>query len=126
MSKENALHMLMESVLESSQQALADAAPDIAVKETGTVTYVGQGIVRMSGLPDVQVQEIVTFESGAHGVVLDLSKDEVAAVLFEQNHDIEAGEEVYRTERLMDVPVGDYMLGRVIDPLGRPLDGKRG
>lgn len=91
--------------------------------ERGTVTSVGGGVVRMSGLPRVGSEELVEFEGGGTGLVLDLDLDDIGAVLLDRGDGLEAGFSVARTHRVMDVPCGTALLGRVVNPLGVPLDG---
>jgi len=89
----------------------------------GTVTQVGDGIALLSGLPRVQSEELLQFPGGLMGMAFNLDEDGVGAVLLDTSDDVEAGQEVRRTNRVLDVPVGDKLLGRVLDPLGRILDG---
>lgn len=91
--------------------------------ETGRVTYVGQGIARVSGLPGVQLDELVQFSGGVSGMAFNLDEDEVGCILLGKGSAILAGSEVRRTGRLLDVPVGRELLGRVISPTGEALDG---
>jgi F-type H+-transporting ATPase subunit alpha len=90
----------------------------------GIVTKVSTGIATFSGLPSVGYEEIVTFPGGLLGIAFNLDEKEVGVILLGDYQNLHAGDEVQRTGRVMDVPVGDSLLGRVIDPLGNPLDGK--
>ena len=90
----------------------------------GTVTKVSTGIATFSGLPSVGYEEIVTFPNGLLGIAFNLDEEEVGVILLGDYQNLHAGDEVQRTGRVMDVPVGDGLLGRVLDPLGNPLDGK--
>jgi F-type H+-transporting ATPase subunit alpha len=90
--------------------------------EIGTVSRVGQGVVGLTGLPRVGLEELVTFERGGFGLALNLEPEQVGAVVL-TGADIRAGDEVRRTGRVVDVPVGAGLIGRVVDPLGQPLDG---
>jgi F-type H+-transporting ATPase subunit alpha len=92
------------------------------VQERGVVTFVGHGIVRVSGLPDIYAEELVRFPGQAEGIALDLTDNEVGVVLLSRGQNLCAGQEALRTGRVLDVPVGEALLGRVVDPLGRPLD----
>ncbi len=92
--------------------------------EVGTVTSVARGVARVSGLPHVQSEELLKLPGGRSGMVFNLDRDEVGIVQLETDGHLAAGDEVRRTGRLLDVPVGDGLLGRVIDPLGTPLDGR--
>ncbi|MFW5814765.1 MAG: F0F1 ATP synthase subunit alpha [Spirochaetota bacterium] len=95
----------------------------IRPSEVGRVTYVGEGVARVAGLPGAGSQELVEFDSGALGTAFSLEEDEVAVMLVDRAELVGAGDRVRRTGRVVSVPVGDQLLGRVIDPLGRPLDG---
>ncbi|MEN9282317.1 MAG: F0F1-type synthase subunit alpha [Bacteroidota bacterium] len=94
------------------------------VYEVGTVLQVGDGVARIYGLSNVMASELVEFPNGVVGMVLNLEEDNVGAVLFGDDSLVKEGDQVRRTGRIASVPVGDGMLGRVVDPLGRPLDGK--
>ncbi len=96
---------------------------DLHVREYGEVRSIDQGIVRVGGLPSVGYEEMVTFDSGAVGLALNLEENEVGVVLLGEAADIRAGSEVERTGRVLEVPVGEALIGRVINPLGVPLDG---
>ncbi len=97
--------------------------PQLASREVGTITNVSTGIARVSGLPGVGFEELVEFPGGVFGIVFNLDEDEIGVVLLGDYQDLRAGDEVERTGRVMDVAVGDELLGRVMDPLGRTLDG---
>jgi F-type H+-transporting ATPase subunit alpha len=98
--------------------------PQLTPQEVGTVTSVSTGIARVSGLPGVGYEELVTFPGGVFGIAFNVDEDDVGVVLLGDYWHLRAGDEVERTGRVMDVVVGDGLVGRVIDPLGRPLDGK--
>ena len=98
--------------------------PSLAPREVGTVTTVSTGIATVCGLPNVGFEELVTFAGGVSGIAFNVDEDEIGVVLLGDYWDLHAGDEVTRTGRVMDVAVGDGLLGRVIDPLGRPLDGR--
>jgi F-type H+-transporting ATPase subunit alpha len=92
-------------------------------REVGTITSVATGIAKVSGLPGVGFDELVTFPGDVLGIAFNVDADEIGVVLLGEYWHLHAGDEVQRTGRVMDVAVGDGLLGRVIDPLGRPLDG---
>ena len=98
--------------------------PQLAPREVGTITSVSTGIARVSGLPGVGFEELVKFPGGVFGIAFNVDEDEIGVVLLGDYWHLHAGDEVERTGRVMDVAVGDGLLGRVIDPLGRPLDGR--
>ncbi|MEZ5501723.1 MAG: alternate F1F0 ATPase, F1 subunit alpha [Halioglobus sp.] len=97
--------------------------PQLAIYEVGTITGVSTGIARISGLPGVGFEELVKFPGNVFGIAFNVDEDEIGVVLLGEYWHLHAGDEVERTGRVMDVAVGDELLGRVIDPLGRPLDG---
>src|ERR1035441_3184218 len=99
-------------------------APKMTLREVGTVTSVATGIAKVSGLPGVGFDEVLTFPGGVLGIAFNVDEDEIGVVLLGEYSSLHAGDEVRRTGRVMDVAVGDGLLGRVIDPLGRPLDGR--
>ena len=94
------------------------------ISEVGTVLSVGDGIARVYGLDTVQAGEMVEFENGIKGMALNLEADNVGAVIFGSDSAIREGDTVRRTETIVDVPVGKGLLGRVVDGLGNPIDGK--
>jgi len=97
---------------------------DLEMTEVGGVVEVGDGIARVYGLDDAMASEIVQFSDDVYGLVLNLEEESVGIALFGDTEKVEEGDEVRRTGRVLETPVGDNMLGRVVDPLGRPVDGK--
>jgi len=104
-------------------QGLDAFVPQLKPREVGTIVSVATGIAKVSGLPGVGFEELVTFPGDVLGIAFNVDEDEIGVVLLGAYQDLQAGDEVQRTGRVMDVAVGDELLGRVIDPLGRPLDG---
>lgn len=98
--------------------------PEAMASEIGTVLSVGDGIATISGLPNATYQEILLFSSGIRGMVLDLKKDEVGCILFDDGDNVTEGSSVKRTGKTAGIPVGENFLGRVIDAMGNPIDGK--
>jgi F-type H+-transporting ATPase subunit alpha len=98
-------------------------APTLVPREVGTITQVTTGIARVSGLPSAGFDELLTFPGGLSGIAFNVDEHELGVVLLGDYWHLHAGDEVQRTGRVMDVAVGPALLGRVIDPLGRPLDG---
>src|ERR1700735_5367482 len=92
--------------------------------EVGTVIEVGDNIARIYGLDAAQASELVQFPNGIEGVVLNLEEDNVGVAIMGPDTDIKEGDQVRRTGRIVSVPVGEALLGRVVDPLGNPIDGK--
>ena len=106
------------------KQQLLGFEKEIDVYESGTVLYVGDGIARVHGLGNVRATELVEFPHGIMGMALNLEQDNVGVVLFGDDTKINEGDEVKRTGRIVEVPVGPELLGRVVNPLGMPIDGK--
>ncbi|MCC7174530.1 MAG: F0F1 ATP synthase subunit alpha [Bryobacterales bacterium] len=96
----------------------------VSVSETGYVISVGDGIARIHGLELVMAGELIEFPHGVSGIALNLEEDQVGAVLLGEYQEIKEGDEVRRTGRIMSIPVGEALVGRVVDSLGRPIDGK--
>ncbi len=96
--------------------------PHLTPREVGAIISVSTGIARVSGLPSVGFEELLEFPGGVFGIAFNVDEDEIGVVLLGEYSHLHAGDEVERTGRVMDVAVGDGLLGRVIDPLGRPLD----
>ena len=105
-------------------QQLAGVTSAAELEEVGTVLQIGDGIARIYGLTQVQAGELVEFNNGVQAVVLNLEEDNVGAVLFGDSEGIKEGDSVKRTRRIASIQVGEGMLGRVVDTLGRPIDGK--
>jgi F-type H+/Na+-transporting ATPase subunit alpha len=109
------------------QKNLASFEPELETKQVGRVLEVGDGIARVSGLPDVSVNEILEFEGGTLGLALNLDEDSIGSVVLgdsEHAAAIEEGAPVRATGRILSVPAGDALLGRVVNALGEPIDGK--
>ena len=103
---------------------IKDFDTGVVVSEVGTVLSAGDGIARVHGLEKVMSLELLEFPHDVYGLAFNLEEDNVGTVLFGEFHKIKEGDLVKRTKRIMQVPVGDALLGRVVDTLGRPLDGK--
>ena len=96
--------------------------PELTPREVGTITNVSTGIAKIAGLPNAGFEELLEFPGDVFGIAFNVDEDEIGVVLLGEYWHLHAGDEVRRTGRVMDVAVGDGLLGRVIDPLGRPLD----
>src|SRR5512146_3501735 len=99
-------------------------AVEIDVSEVGTVVSVGDGIARVYGVDKAMAGEMIEFPHGVYGIALNLDEDSVGVVLLGDYKEIREGDPVKRTGRIISVPVGEEMLGRVVNSLGQPLDGK--
>jgi F-type H+-transporting ATPase subunit alpha len=108
------------SGLELAREAFS---PQIKLREIGTVTTVMTAIAKVSGLPNIGFEELVKFSGDLYGVAFNIDEDEIGVVLLGECWNVQTGDQVERTGRVMDVPVGDGLIGRVIDPLGNALDG---
>lgn len=97
---------------------------DITVSEVGTVIQVSDGIARVYGLENAMSGELLEFQNGVFGLALNLEESNVGVVILGPYSEIKEGDQVKRTGRIMEVPVGEALLGRVVNPLGQPLDGK--
>jgi F-type H+-transporting ATPase subunit alpha len=118
------LKSFLASTFSTLDEVLLSQQPDLTLHEVGVVKFVGRGIVRVDGLPNVRAEELVRFPGNLMGLVFNLDPDEVGVILLDPSEHIGAGAEVHRTGRVLDVPVGDAMLGRIVDALGRPLDNR--
>jgi F-type H+-transporting ATPase subunit alpha len=106
------------------KEQIKDYDTGVVVSEVGTVLSAGDGIARVHGLEQVMALELLEFPHDVYGLAMNLEEDNVGTVLFGEFHEVKEGDLVKRTKRIMQVPVGDALLGRVVDALGRPLDGK--
>src|SRR5499426_3764612 len=106
------------------KQQIKDFGTEAEVSEVGEVLSIGDGIARVYGLDTVQAGEMVEFPGGIKGMALNLEADNVGIVIFGNDRDIKEGDTVKRTRAIVDVPVGKELLGRVVDALGNPIDGK--
>src|SRR6476661_2307693 len=113
-----------EEIRDALQKYVDDYSPSAAKKEeVGTVAEAGDGIARVSGLPSAMANELLEFEDGTLGIALNLDTREIGVVILGEFSGIEEGQTVRRTGEILSVPVGDGYLGRVVDPLGQPIDG---
>ena len=119
----DSLQNVFECMFSGIKQARRTFVPELKPHEVGTIMTVSTGIAKVSGLPGVGFDELVKFPGGVFGIAFNVDEDEIGVVLLGEYWHLHAGDEVERTGRVMDVAVGDGLLGRVIDPLGRPLDG---
>ena len=113
-----------QKVVPLIKETLRSWTPEAIAQEVGVVTTVGDGIATVSGLENATFGEILIFKNGARGMVQDIRENEVGCILFDADGDVSEGTEVKRTAKTAGVPVGENFLGRVVDPLGVPIDGK--
>jgi F-type H+-transporting ATPase subunit alpha len=113
----------LKKTFEELERARADHRTELEPREVGVVRFVGRGIARVTGMDSVRSEELVRFPGGYHGLVFNIDPDEVGVIMLDPSEEIRAGAEVTRTGSVADVPVGDALLSRVVDALGRPLDG---
>ncbi|HFI5429487.1 TPA: F0F1 ATP synthase subunit alpha [Streptococcus pneumoniae] len=105
------------------KQQIENFKPNFDVTETGVVTYIGDGIARAHGLENVMSRELLNFENGSYGMAQNLESTDVGIIILGDFTDIREGDTIRRTGKIMEVPVGESLIGRVVDPLGRPVDG---
>jgi len=120
-NKEN-LNELLSEAFTSFDKTVNEFRFEPSIHETGWVKSVGRGIALIEGLPNVESEELVMLEGGVSGMVFNLDRDEAGVILFSESDDLHAGSSVKRTGRVMDVPVGDALIGRVLDATAGPLD----
>jgi F-type H+/Na+-transporting ATPase subunit alpha len=113
-----------EEITKALRKHVESFTPDIGREEVGVVVTAGDGIARVEGLPSAMANELLEFPNGILGLALNLEEREIGCVILGEASEIEEGAEVKRTGQILSVPVGDGFLGRVVDPLGRPVDGK--
>jgi F-type H+-transporting ATPase subunit alpha len=121
-NKHGQLSSVLDQTVEILDRVLVSRRPELKIEEYGEVTYVGHGVARVSGLPGVRSEEVVRFPDDLLGMAFNLDPDEVGVILLDEGPGLQAGSEARRTYRVLDVPVGEALLGRVVDPVGRPLD----
>ncbi|HNX97104.1 MAG TPA: F0F1 ATP synthase subunit alpha [Candidatus Aminicenantes bacterium] len=114
----------VDEISELIRQRIAGFTLDFNREETGVVITVGDGIARIYGLDNVMANELLEFPGGVFGIALNLEEDNVGSIILGDPHRIKEGDRVHRTGRIISVPAGDALIGRVVNPLGEPLDGK--
>jgi F-type H+-transporting ATPase subunit alpha len=119
-----ALNFDPASIAEALRKNVESYTPSVDREEVGRVIETGDGIARVSGLPRAMANELLEFPGGILGVALNLNEDEIGCIILGESSHIEEGDPVKQTGKILSVPVGDGFLGRVVDGLGRPLDGK--
>src|SRR5277367_490980 len=111
-----------DEITQLIRQQIENYDSKVSVDEVGTVITLGDGIARVHGLDKVMAGELLSFPQGVAGLAMNLEEDQVGCVLFGDWTEIREGDEVRRTGRIMSMPVGEAMIGRVVDALGAPID----
>ena len=117
------LQSVFDSAFAGISQVREAFTPKLMPREVGTITSIATGIAKVSGLPGVGFEEVLRFPGDLYGIAFNVDEDEIGVVLLGDYWQLHAGDEVERRGHVMDVPVGDGLIGRIINPLGRPLDG---
>ena len=112
-----------DEIRSAIEKYVSSYSPEVSREEVGVVTSTGDGIAHVEGLPSVMAEELLEFPGGIYGVAMNLEAQEVGAVILGDSEKLEEGQEVRRTGKVLSVPVGDAFLGRVVNPLGQPIDG---
>ena len=115
--------VLVEDITQFLRQQIETFEAPVEALDVGTVIEVGDGIARISGLANAMASELVEFENGVLGIVLNLEVDNVGVIIMGEYTDIEEGQTVRSTGRIVSVPVGEALIGRVINAVGEPVDG---
>ena len=113
-----------DEIVSLLKEQLQNHNVDIDVSEVGEITYVGDGVARVSGLENIMSSELVELPNNVFGMALNLETDNVGIVLFGNSSLVKEGDTAKRTGKIVEVPIGEELLGRVVNPLGQPLDGK--
>ncbi len=114
---------LLTDTFDTMDRVAGEQQPRLEIVQVGDVAYVGPGIARVTGLSGIKSDEILYFSGAVEGMAFNLDRDEIGVILMEESEKIRAGTEVWRTNRVMNVPVGESLLGRVLNPRAQPLDG---
>jgi F-type H+-transporting ATPase subunit alpha len=117
------LKSVLDRAFAGVSQAREAFAPQLAPREVGTITSIATGIAKVSGLPGVGFEEVLKFAGESYGIAFNVDEEDIGVVLLGDYWQLHAGDEVERRGHVIDVPVGDGLIGRIINPLGRPLDG---
>ena len=115
---------LIKQITDDLQKQIEGFKPELNISDIGTVLEAGDGIARVKGLANVQAQELVQFSNGVMGTAFNLEKDSVGVIVMGDYSGIVEGMSVRATGRIASVPVGDALIGRVVNALGEPIDGK--
>jgi len=117
------LKQVFDSAFAGMRQATASFTPQLVAREVGTITSIATGIAKVSGLPGAGFEEVLKFPGDLRGIAFNVDESEIGVILLGEYWQLHTGDQVEREGRVMDVPVGDGLIGRIISPLGEPLDG---
>lgn len=122
--KESSLQTFLEQTFAGLERKLRTHHLQLQPEEIGIVKFIDKGIAKVRGLPRVKVDELIRFEAGVLGIAFNLDRDELGVILLGDSEPLEADQEVKRTGQILQVPVGEALLGRIVDGTGRPLDDR--
>ncbi len=122
-TESESLQAVFDSAFAGISQARESFTPQLGPREVGTITSIATGIAKVSGLPGVGFEEVLKFPGDMYGIAFNVDETEIGVVLLGDYWHLHAGDEVERRDHVVDVPVGDGLIGRIINPMGRPLDG---
>ena len=123
-SQDKTIEPVLMSMLEDLSHVQKQPKVDLRLQEAGSIRYLGAGVATVEGLPHLQSEELLRFADGSYGIAFDLLEDLVGVIMLEESPALSTGIDARRTSRVIDTPVGESLLGRVINPLGRVLDGE--
>ena len=118
------LQDIVENTFAELSTAREELTPELKLREVGVISHISMGIATVKGLPNVGFEELVKFPNNVYGIAFNVDENEIGIVLLGNYWQLNAGDEVLRTGRVMDIPVADELIGRIINPVGVPLDGK--
>lgn len=118
------LYGIIDKAFGEINQSLTDFSPELTFVEVGLISTVSTGIVKVTGLPEVGFEELLSFPNDIYGIAFNIDEFDIGVVLLGEYWQLHTCDEVRRTGRVMDVPVGEALIGRIINPLGEPLDGR--
>jgi F-type H+-transporting ATPase subunit alpha len=113
-----------QDIASAIKREIDKSGTSLAMYDVGVVSEIGDGIARINGLASAKYSELLQFPNDIIGIAMNLEEDSIAAIIVDDYTSIKEGDEVRSTGRIAEVPTGDALIGRVVDPLGRPLDGK--
>ncbi|GAB7024150.1 alternate F1F0 ATPase, F1 subunit alpha [Salidesulfovibrio brasiliensis] len=123
-SQDTGLKTVLDQVDRAMDRTLTGHEPELEARSLGTVSFIGPGVARVRGMEGVRNEELLEFPGNRLGMAFNIDPREIGVIMLDDSEGVSAGNDVRRTGRILDTPVGDELLGRVIDPMGRPLDGR--